>query len=112
MSHGPKTRPRHNRGTVRKEMRSQGAVWVFRWSERANGQRIFHKDVLGSVKELRTVTAAEKAAEPYRLKLNKNKDLLKPLTFGELINHYLEHELVHAAKSSRTGNKNYIKKLD
>lgn len=108
MSHGPIARTRHNRGMVRKEMRSQGAVWVFRWSERINGRRHHHKEVLGSVKDLPTLSAAQRAAEPLRLKLNENKQQLRPITFGQLINHYLEHELVRASKSTQKGNKNYI----
>jgi integrase len=94
---------------VRKEMRSTGAVWVFRWSERTNGRRHHHKEVLGSVKDLPTASAAHRAAEPYRSKLNENRQQLKPITFGQLIHHYREHELIRASKSTRTGNKNYIK---
>ena len=35
---------------------------------------------------------------------------LKAITFGELINHYLNHELSRLSKSARKGNKSYIKK--
>ena len=31
------------------------------------------------------------------------------MTFGELINHYLDHELPRLSKSARMGNKSYIK---
>jgi integrase len=34
---------------------------------------------------------------------------LKTITFGELLNHYLNHELPRASKSTRKGNKSYIK---
>jgi len=75
---------------------------VFRWSERINGQRHHYKEVLGSLKDLPTVSAAQRAAEPLRLKLNEDKEQLKPITFGRLINHYLENELVHTG-SNRSG---------
>jgi integrase len=104
-----RTRVRYNSGTLRKEQRADGMVWVFRWSERIAGQRRFHKEVVGSLKKYPTESAANKAAEQFRVKLNQNNRQLRPLTFAELTNHYVEHELPKASKSTRRGNLGYIK---
>jgi hypothetical protein len=45
---------RYNRGMLRKEKRAIGTVWVFRWSEEANGQRRQHKDVMGTENQILT----------------------------------------------------------
>ena len=45
MSHDHCKPVRYNRGMLRKEERAIGTVWVFRWSEEANGQRRQHKEV-------------------------------------------------------------------
>jgi len=94
---------------VRKEKRREGTVWVFRWSERINGQRHHHKEVIGTLKDHPTVSAASRAAENLRFKLNEDKRQLSPILFGFLINHYLDHELPRASKSTRKTNWGYIK---
>jgi len=102
---------RYNRGMVRKEKRAVGTVWVFRWSEEVNGQRRQHKDVIGTTKEFPTEAAANKEADRRRCQLNENKKYLslKAITFGELINHYVNHELQRLSRSARKANKSYIK---
>jgi integrase len=99
---------RYNRGMLRKEKRAIGMVWVFRWSEEVNGRRHQHKDVIGTTKEFPTEAAANKEADRKRCQLNENKQYLS-LTFGELINHYLNHELSRLSKSTRNAYKQYIK---
>jgi len=99
---------RYNRGMLRKEKRVIGTVWVFRWSEEVNGRRHQHKDVIGTTKEFPTEAAANKEADRKRCQLNENKQYLS-LTFGELINHYLNHELSRLSKSTRNAYKRYIK---
>jgi integrase len=96
---------------VRKEKRAVGTVWVFRWSEEVNGQRRQHKDVIGTTKEFPTEAAANKEADRRRCQLNENKKYLslKAITFGELINHYVNHELQRLSRSARKANKSYIK---
>jgi len=93
---------------LRKEKRAIGMVWVFRWSEEVNGRRHQHKDVIGTTKEFPTEAAANKEADRKRCQLNENKQYLS-LTFGELINHYLNHELSRLSKSTRNAYKRYIK---
>jgi hypothetical protein len=102
---------RYNRGLLRKEKRPIGTVWVFRWSEEVNGQRRQHKDVIGTAKEFPTEAAANQEADRRRCRLNENKQYLslKAITFGKLINHYLNHELSRLSKSARKANKSYIK---
>jgi integrase len=111
LSHDHGRPVRYNRGMLRKEKRAIGTVWVFRWSEEVNGQRRQHKDVIGTTKEFPTEAAANKEADRRRCQLNENKQFLslKAITFGELINHYLDHELPRLSKSARKANKSYIK---
>lgn len=111
MSHDQCKPVRYNRGMLRKEKRAIGTVWVFRWSEEVNGRRRQHKDVIGTTKQFPTETAANKAADRLRCQLNENKQelSLRAMTFGELINHYLNHELPRLSKSARKANKSYIK---
>jgi len=90
---------------------SSWETWVFRWSEEVNGQRRQHKEVIGTIKEFRTLAAANREADRLRCRLNEDKQSLslKTITFGELINHYLNHELPRLSKSARNANKCYIK---
>ena len=111
MSHDRRKPIRYNRGMLRKEKRAIGTVWVFRWSEELDRRRHQHKEVIGTTKEFPTEAAASKAADRLRCQLNEDKQSLslKTVTFGELINHYLTHELPRLSKSARKGNKSYIK---
>lgn len=110
MSHDNNVRLRHNWGTVRKEKRAVGMVWVFRWSEEVKGKRRQHKDVLGTLKEFPTRAAADIEADRLRARLNEKKlfSSLKEMTFGELASHYLNHELPRLAKSTQKTNKQYL----
>ena len=111
MSHDHGRPVRYNRGMVRKEKRAIGMVWVFRWSEEINRQRRQHKEVIGATKKFPTEATANREADRLRCRLNEQKQSLslKSLTFGELINHYLNHELPRLSKSARKGNQSYIK---
>ena len=111
MSHDHDKPVRYNRGMLRKEKRAIGTVWVFRWSEEVKGQRRQHKDVIGTTKQFPTEAAANKETDRRRCQLNEDKQYLslKAITFGELINHYLDHELPRLSKSARKANKSYIK---
>ena len=111
MSHDRRKPVRYNRGMLRKEKRACGIVWTFRWSELVNGQRHQPKIVIGTTREFPTEAAANREADRLRFRLNENKQpsSLKPIAFGELINHYLDHELPRLSKSARIGNKSYIK---
>ena len=110
MSHDQSKPVRYNRGMLREEKRAIGMVWVFRWSEEVNGQRRQHKVVIGTTKRFPTEAAANKEADRLRWRLNENKEYLslKSISFGELINHYVDHELPRLSKSARKANKSYI----
>ena len=94
---------------LRKEKRAIGTVWVFRWSARVNGQRHHYKEVIGTLKEFSEM-AAHKEADRLRFQLNEDKQMLslKSMTFGDLVNHYLNNELPRLSKSARKANKAYI----
>ena len=111
MTHDHRKSVRYNRGTLCKEKRASGTVWVFRWSEEVKGRRRQHKDVIGTTKQFPTEAAANREADRLRCRLNENKTLLslKAITFGEVINHYINHELSRLSKSARKANKSYIK---
>ena len=111
MSHDQCKPVRYNRGMLCKEKRTLGTVWVFRWSEELNGRRRQHKDVIGTTKQFPTEAAANKEVDRLRCRLNENKQWLslRAITFGELVNHYLNHELPRLSKSARKANKSYIK---
>ena len=65
--------------------------------------------MIGTLKEFSSESAASRAAEGLRFKLNQDKRQLSPIKFGFLINHYVEHELPKASKSTHKTNLGYIK---
>jgi len=111
LSHDRRKPIRYKAGMLRQEKRSHGTVWTFRWSETVNGRRHQPKEVIGPTRQFPTEAAANREADRLRFRLNeiKQSSSLKPITFGELTNHYLDHELPRLAKSARIGNKSYIK---
>jgi integrase len=102
---------RYNRGMLRKEKRAIGMVWVFRWSEEVDGRRRQHKELIGTTTKFPTEAVAQREADRLRCRLNENKQCLslKNITFGQLINHYFDHELPRLAKSSQKANRLYVK---
>jgi integrase len=91
------TRARYQRGCLKPVKRKGGhEVWVYRWREtRSDGQRRERKVVVGSVRELRTETAAWHALETLKLKINLDlsESARPPRTFAELVEHYKAKEL-------------------
>lgn len=91
------TRTRYQRGSLKQITRKGGLkVWIYRWRETGpDGARVSRKIVVGSVRELRTESAAREALE--RLNLNINLDLSEgarpPRTFSELVEHFRKKEL-------------------
>lgn len=89
---------RYQNGSVRVEQRAEGPTWVFRfYVTRCDGKRVEHKIALGLVP---TIGAEESAAwrEVDRQRLRENANKIqpfrgKPRTFGQLAQHYIEHEL-------------------
>jgi len=83
-------------GTLRKENRDKGAMWVYRFQtiRSLDGKKVEHTKVVGLVKD---IGMSEVAAwrEVGRLGLDKNIDQSNrdKLTFRELAEHYRKHEL-------------------
>jgi hypothetical protein len=67
-------RPRYQLGTLYSEPRKKGpGVWVYRWRENdGQGRRTLRKQIVGTVRELRTQTDAQRAAEALRLNINRH----------------------------------------
>src|SRR4051794_12573052 len=90
-------RIRYQQGCLTREKRNSGPnVWIFRWREvNASGKRVNRKVVLGTVEQFPTRAAAQRAVAALRIEINKESPsgALKPITFGELVAHYLDMEL-------------------
>ncbi len=79
---------RYQEGCLYRERRKAGPdVWVFRWREGT----VNRKEKVGTVDEFKTKSAAMKASE--RVRVTINREVRSPRTFGELTDHYTEHEL-------------------
>jgi integrase len=79
---------RYQKGCLFREKRKTGAdVWVFRWRD---GQ-VNRKEVVGTVEQFKTKSAAQKACESLRS--NANRESRSPRTVAELVSHYQQHEL-------------------
>ena len=84
-------------GTLRKEQRASGEVWVYRWqaTRATDGKRVERTRVVGKVKN---IGSSEGAAwrEVARLGLDllaAEAPTVRELTFGDLATHYQENEL-------------------
>lgn len=89
-------RPRYQFGTLYRETRKSGPdVWVYRWREAgALGKRKLRKQIIGTIRELRTEAEAQQAAESLRLNANRQADGGTPSqTFRMLVEHYRVKEM-------------------
>jgi integrase len=90
-------RPRYQFGALYQEPRKKGPdVWVYRWREAdANGRRKLRKQIVGTVRELRSRTDAQQAVEALRLSVNKQtvEHCALPASFEMLVEHYRIKEL-------------------
>src|SRR6266567_1959781 len=75
-------------------------VWVFRWYDYTSGKRIYKKQVIGTIGQLRSRRDAEKAVVALRSWINV--DLGTPQTVCDLDAHYRAHELTPGRKSFST----------
>ena len=91
---------RNQHGWLKKESRAQGETWVlfFRKNRKSDGKRVENKIPIGLVKDL---PAKENAwAEIERLHLPMNQaNSRRGVAFGDLAQHYAEHELVDHTES-------------
>src|SRR3984885_10678503 len=75
-------------------------VWVFRWYDYSSGKRIYKKEIIGSVAQIRSKREAEKAVAELRNSINV--DIGTPHTLCDLEAHYRVHELTQEKKSFST----------
>lgn len=88
------------KGTVSKKMRANGLTWIYRFqtTRPSDGARVENTRVIGLVKQI-GASAAAAWMEVGRLGFDKHLETLlgsKP-TFGELAEHFREHELKKAS---------------
>src|SRR6195256_6225095 len=93
---------RHQRGWLKKEKRAQGETWVlfFRTTRKSDGKRVENKIPIGLVRCLPDASSAWAEVERLRVPINRD-DVRRGLTFGDLAQHYAEHELVEPSESIR-----------
>src|SRR6266446_418300 len=79
---------RYQQGCLYREKRKAGPdVWVFRYRDGQSNR----KEIVGTVEQFPTQTAARKACESLRV--NINKETRSPRTVADLVSHYTEKEL-------------------
>src|SRR5713226_8716522 len=93
---------RHQRGWLKKEKRAQGETWVlfFRTTRQSDGKRVENKVPIGLIRHLPEASSAWAEVERLHLPINR-VDVRRGLTFGDLAQHYAEHELVEGSESIR-----------
>jgi hypothetical protein len=91
---------RHQRGWIKKEIRSEGETWVlfFRITRKSDGQRVENKVPIGLVKDFPEKSHAWAEVERLRIPINEVNPR-RGITFGDLAQHYAEHELVDHTES-------------
>ena len=75
-------------------------VWVFRWYDYSSGKRIYKKQIIGGVGQIRSRREAEKAVVALRSSINVA--IGTPQTICDLAAHYRVHELTTEKKSFST----------
>jgi hypothetical protein len=85
---------RHQRGWLQIENRSYGKTWVlfFRAVRKSDGKRVENKIPIGLLKDLPTKSSAWEEVQRQHLHINQ-VDFRGCVTFGDLAQHYAEHEL-------------------
>src|SRR5882762_4151756 len=91
-----------NAAGLKKEKRAQGETWVlfFRTTRKSDGKRVENKIPIGLVQHLPDASSAWDEVERLHVPLNR-LDGRRGLSFGDLAQHYAEHELVESSESIR-----------
>jgi integrase len=87
---------RFQRGSLRKEVRATGSVWILRFyqTRRGDGRRVEHTISVGPVSAFPSESAAWEEVNRLRLHQQINKPEFKgAVTFGDLAQHFTDHEL-------------------
>ncbi len=102
------TRARYQQGSLVREERKVGPdVWIFRWREQTPEGRVKRKVVVGTIEQYRSKAAAQKAAEAFRVDINRESWM--PSTVEQLVTHYAERELPSKAHTTRAVYGSYIR---
>jgi integrase len=91
---------RFQRGWLRVDSRKNGPTWVLRYyaTREADGRRVEHKVAIGLVSNLSSESAAWAEVEKQHLQINQ-PDFKGRVTFGDLAQHYMTHELGEQAEA-------------
>jgi integrase len=99
-------RPQYQFGTLYSEPRKKGPdVWVYRWREaNPQGKRQLRKQIIGTMRELRTRADAQRAAETFRHSINRPavEHGGSPQTVHKLVEHYRLKELPMQTHEGKT----------
>jgi len=91
---------KHQRGWLKKETRSRGEMWVlfFRTMRKSDGRRVENKIPICLVKDFPEKSHAWSEVERLHVHINEVNSR-RGVTFGDLAQHYAEHELVDHTES-------------
>src|SRR6266403_2938185 len=86
----------------KKERHAQGETWVlfFRTTRKSDGKRVENKVPIGLLRHLPDASSAWDEVERLHVPIN-GVDVRRGLIFGDLAQHYAEHELVECSESIR-----------
>ena len=95
---------RYQQGHLRRAKRKRGPdVWEFLWRERSpDGRRRQRTLTIGNVKELHTERDALNHIQTMRANINREVAPTVLMTFGDLVNHYRQTELLAENKTDKT----------
>jgi site-specific recombinase XerD len=95
---------RYQQGHLRRAKRKRGPdVWEFLWRECSpDGRRRQRTLTIGNVKELQTERDALNHIQNLRANINREVAPTALMTFGDLVNHYRQTELLAENKTDKT----------
>jgi len=95
---------RYQQGHLRRAKRKRGSdVWEFLWREHSPDGRLRQRTLtIGNVKELPTQRDALKHIQSVRANINREVAPTALMTFGDLVNHYRQTELLADNKTEKT----------
>jgi site-specific recombinase XerD len=95
---------RYQQGHLRRAKRKRGPdVWEFLWRECSpDGRRRQRTLTIGNVKELHTERDALNHIQSLRANINREVAPTALMTFGDLVNHYRQTELLAENKTDKT----------
>jgi integrase len=86
--------PRFQHGSlIRVKNKTTDDTWFLRFYEDVQGQRVYRKQKIGSVRQYPRRSDADKAVLALRAKINVSSGVRAPETVGDLLTHYTQYEL-------------------